>query len=105
MVSGTEVDEIVEEFTLQMEAKYNMDFTQIPSLFENFKIHLQFTIKRLLIDYQLTNPLLQEVKVKYAFAYEITMLIVPIIHERYGLYLSEDEISFLTMYVMPFLRA
>lgn len=105
VVSGSEVDEIVEEFTLQMKSKYNMDFTQIPSLFDNFKIHLQFTIKRLLMDYQLTNPLLQEVKVKYAFAYEITMLIVPIIHEHYGLYLSEDEISFLTMYVMPFLRA
>ncbi|MFR9256033.1 MAG: hypothetical protein ACLVJ6_11330 [Merdibacter sp.] len=34
-----------------------------------------------------------------------SMLIVPIIHERYGLYMSEDEISFLTMYVMPFLKA
>lgn len=105
VISGSEVEEIVDLFTKEMLAKYNMDFTKIPSLFENFKIHLQFTIKRLLMDYQLSNPLLKEVKVKYAFAYEITMLIVPIIHERYGLYLSEDEISFLTMYVMPFLKA
>ena len=102
---GSESDEIAEVFTREMLEKYNYDFTSMPSLFDNFRIHLQFAIKRLLVDYQLTNPLLQEVKTKYAFAYEITMLIVPIIHERYGLYMSEDEISFLTMYVMPFLKA
>lgn len=102
---GSESDEIADEFTQQIREKYGYDFSSMPSLFDNFRIHLQFAIKRLLVDYQLTNPLLQEVKTKYAFAYEITMLIVPIIHERYGLYMSEDEISFLTMYVMPFLKA
>lgn len=100
-----ESDEIADIFLRQMLEKYNYDFSSMPSLFDNFRMHLQFAIKRLLVDYQLTNPLLQEVKTKYAFAYEITMLIVPIIHERYGLYMSEDEISFLTMYVMPFLKA
>ncbi|MFR9256034.1 MAG: hypothetical protein ACLVJ6_11335 [Merdibacter sp.] len=34
--------------------KYNYDFTSMPSLFGNFRIHLQFAIKRLLVDYQLT---------------------------------------------------
>ena len=102
---GSESDEIADAFIQQMKEKYGYDFSTLPSLFDNFRIHLQFAIKRLLMDYQLTNPLLQEVKTKYAFAYEITMLIVPIIHERYGLYMSEDEISFLTMYVMPFLKA
>ncbi|WP_075877446.1 BglG family transcription antiterminator [Merdibacter massiliensis] len=102
---GNESDDIADEFIRQMKEKYNYDFTSMPSLLDNFRIHLQFAIKRLLVDYQLTNPLLQEVKTKYAFAYEITMLIVPIIYERYGLYMNEDEISFLTMYVMPFLKA
>ena len=76
-----------------MKEKYGYDFSTLPSLFDNFRIHLQFAIKRLLMDYQLTNPLLQEVKTKYAFAYEITMLIVPIIHERYEMCIRDRIFS------------
>ncbi len=103
-VSSVESNEIVEEFTKQMKLKYNYDFTSIPSLYDNFRNHLNLAIKRLLVDYQLSNPLLQEVKTKYSFAYEIALLIAPILYEKYGLYMCEDEISFLALYVMPFLK-
>lgn len=99
-----ESDEIVNEFTSQVQQKYKYDFKSIPTLYENFRTHLQLAVKRLLVDYQLSNPMLQDVKTKYPFAYEIAMLIVPILHEKYGLYMSEDEVSFLALYVMPFLK-
>ncbi|MGX8851305.1 BglG family transcription antiterminator [Amedibacillus sp. YH-ame10] len=101
---STSNEVIVHEFVGQMKSKYNLDFESMPSLFENFKSHLEFAIKRLLMDYQLINPLLQEVKTTYAFAYEIAMLIVPIVHKKYNLYMKEDEISFLALYIQPFLK-
>lgn len=101
---GDENEEIAQEFIHQMLVKYNLDFKTMPSLFQNFKTHLEFAVKRLLMDYQLLNPLLQEVKTKYSFAYEIAMLIVPIVHKKYKLYMKEDEISFLALYIQPFLK-
>lgn len=103
-ISDVESDGVVEEFTRQMKIKYNYDFTSIPTLYDNFRNHLNLAIKRLLVDYQLSNPLLQEVKTKYSFAYEIALMIAPILYEKYGLYMCEDEISFLALYVMPFLK-
>ena len=100
--SGNE--EVVQEFVQQLKIKYDLDFESMPSLFGNFKSHLEFAIKRLLMDYQLLNPLLQEVKTTYAFGYEIAMLIVPIVHKKYKLYMKEDEISFLALYIQPFLK-
>lgn len=97
-------EDILHEFREQMKIKYSLDFEDMPSLFENFKSHLEFAVKRLLMDYQLVNPLLQEVKTKYSFAYEISMLIVPIVFKKYGLYMQEDEISFLALYIQPFLK-
>ena len=97
-------EEIIHEFVEQMKNKYDLDFKSMPSLFDNFKNHLEFAIKRLSMDYQLINPLLQEVKTTYAFAYEIAMLIVPIVYKKYRLYMKEDEISFLTLYIQPFLK-
>lgn len=100
----TSNEDIVHTFVKEMKAKYDLDFESMPSLFENFKHHLEFAIKRLIMDYQLLNPLLQEVKTTYAFAYEIAMMIVPIVHRKYDLYMKEDEISFLALYIQPFLK-
>ena len=100
----TSNEDILHEFVAVMKHKYELDFESMPSLFENFKSHLEFAIKRLLMDYQLINPLLQEVKTTYAFAYEIAMMIVPIVHKKYNLYMKEDEISFLALYIQPFLK-
>lgn len=97
-------EDIIRDFIKQMKDKYDLDYDSMPSLLENFQVHLGFAIKRLLMDYQLVNPLLQEVKTKYSFAYEIAMLIVPIVHKKYKKYLLEDEISFLALYIQPFLQ-
>lgn len=97
-------EDVVQEFTKQMKHKYALDFETMPSLFSNFKSHLEFAVKRLLMDYQLINPLLQEVKTKYSFAYEIAMLMVPILYKKYKLYMQEDELSFLALYIQPFLK-
>ena len=99
-----ETDSIIAEFFKQVKVKYNYDFKSVPSLCDNFKCHLQLAIKRLVMNYQLVNPLVDDFKLKYPFAFEISMLIVPILYDRYGLYLNEDEVSFLSLYVLMFLN-
>ena len=100
----SETDDVLKEYLHLLKDKFNYELMSIPTMYDYFRIHLQFAIKRLLVDYQLKNPLLYEVKTKHAFAYELAMLIVPIIHNKYGLYLNEDEVSFLTMYIIPLLK-
>lgn len=99
-----EIESIIIEFFDQVKRKYSYDFTSVPDLCDKFKKHLQLTIKRLMINYQLVNPLVDDCKLKHPFAFEISMLIVPILYDRYGLYLNEDEVSFLTLYVLMMLN-
>lgn len=103
-VVSNDTERITKEFIAQIKEKYSIDFESMPALLANFKIHLEFAIKRLKMDYQLANPLRDEVKIKYAFAYEISMLIVPVVYDQYHLYMIEDEISFLALYIQPFLQ-
>lgn len=97
--------DIIQEFIAQIYIQYSIDLLSMPSLVESLNTHLIFAIKRLQMDYQLRNPLLKDVKMKYAFAYEIALLIVPLVQEKYGKLFEEDEISYLALYIEPFLQA
>ena len=98
-------DDIIQEFFLEVYERFDLDFVSMPTMRSNLEQHLEFAIKRLLMDYQMSNPILQEVKIKYAFAYEIALLVVPIIYKKYKKFLKEDEVSFLALYIQPFLQA
>lgn len=96
--------DIIREFIAQIYDQYNLDLLSMPSLVESLNTHLICAIKRLQMDYQLKNPLLKDVKMKYAFAYEIALLIVPLAKEKYGKLFEEDEIGYLALYIEPFLQ-
>lgn len=97
-------DDMIQDFLLEAYDKFNLDLMGLPSLTKSLTQHLKYAVKRLLMDYQLVNPMLQEVKTKYTFAYEIALLIVPIVHKKFDKFFNEDEVSFLALYIQPFLQ-
>lgn len=84
--------------------KYAIDLRESDQLSENILLHLEFMIRRILGGYELKNPILDEVKKKYPYAFEIGMMIVPIIFKYKKIYISEDEVSYLAIYVAHFLE-
>ena len=60
--------------------------------------------RRVIGGYELKNPIVDDVKTKFPFAFEISMMIVPILFKYKRVYVTEDEISYLTVYVAQFLE-
>ena len=50
------------------------------------------------------NDLLNEIKKQYPYAYEISMLLVPIVYRYKKCYIQDDEISYIAIFVEHFLE-
>ena len=84
--------------------KYNFDLRTLDTLLENILFHIEYMMRRLDTGYEIQNPIMNEVKKQYPFAYEIAMLIVPIIYRYKGIFLKDDEVSYIAVFIEDFLR-
>lgn len=95
---------VFNEFCQEIFDKYSIDLNESRELAQNMLIHIEYMNRRVLSGYELSNPLLDEVKHKYPFSFEISMMIVPIIFKYKRIYVKEDEVSYLSIYVEHFLE-
>lgn len=98
------VDTIMSEFCREVMNTYNINLKESEQLIDNMKVHIEYMLRRLDNDYQLTNPIINEVKKKYPFSYEIAMLMVHIVYKYKNKYPIDDEISYIAIYIEYFLE-
>lgn len=98
------VDTIMSEFCREVMNSYNINLKESEQLVDNMKIHIEYMMRRLDNDYQLANPIINEVKKKYPFSYEVAMVIVQIIYKYKGKYPIDDEVSYIAIYIEYFLE-
>ena len=95
---------IINEFCNDVMEKYNFSFRDSEELMDYLTIHIEYMIRRIDMDYQFNNPMLNDIKIKYPFSYEIAILIVHIIYKYKKKYPSDDEISYIAIYVEYYLQ-
>lgn len=95
---------IISEFTDDVKNKYGFDIKQNKELYENMTLHIEIMIHRLKEHFPMTNPILEEVKSKYPYSYEIAMLSVPTIYKYENEWLNDDEISYLALYIQSYIE-
>ena len=95
---------IFDEFCHEVLDKYNFDLHSSSEIYENMLIHVEYMIRRIKSGYELLNPILQDVKKNYPFPYEISMLMVHIVYKYLNRYMSDDEISYIAIYLEHFLK-
>lgn len=98
------VDTIMSEFCREVMNTYNINLKESEQLIDNMKVHIEYMLRRLDNDYQLTNPIINEVKKKYPFSYEVAMLMVHIVYKYKNRYPIDDEISYIAIYIEYFLE-
>lgn len=98
-LEDTENAKIIEEFLTEVFQKYNLNLKTIGELLNNLKSHIEYMLRRLQSGYSFENPLKSNVKDQYTLAYEISMLIVPIVYKYKHQYLLEGEISYVAVYI------
>ena len=101
----TEFSKVVfDEFCNEVFDKYSINLKESESLSKKMLLHIEFMNRRVIGGYELKNPIVNDVKTKFPFAFEISMMIVPILFKYKRVYVTEDEISYLTVYVAHFLE-
>lgn len=95
---------IVLEFRDDIKNKYGFDIMENQELFENMMLHIEIMIRRLKEKLPLINPILDDVKLKYPYSYEIAMLSVQIIYKYEHEYLNDHEISYLAIYIQSYIE-
>ncbi|MFB1051976.1 transcription antiterminator [Paraliobacillus sp. JSM ZJ581] len=95
---------ILNEFRRDVLSKYSIDLKESVETMEKLKVHIEYMLRRLETDYELSNPIINDIKKRYPFAYEVAMLIVHIVYRYQGKYLVDDEISYVAIYIEIFLR-
>lgn len=98
-VLKTEAQRIVEEFIIEIKNKFNIDFIQNENFRNNLILHLNPMIERIKNNYFEENSLTNQIKANYPLAFEISMLIVPIINEKLGVIINEAEVSYIALHV------
>lgn len=96
--------QILEDFCHDVMEKYHFDLWQSQEFYGNILTHIEYMMRRLETGYEVKNPLLNEVKKEYPYAYEISMLIVSIVYRYKNCYIQDDEISFIAIFVQHFLE-
>lgn len=96
--------QILEDFCHDVMEKYHFDLWQSQDFYDNILIHIEYMMRRLETGYEVKNPILNDVKKQYPYAYEISMLMASIIYKYKHCYIQDDEISFIAIFVEHFLE-
>ncbi len=95
---------ILEDFCHDVMEKYHFDLWQSQSFYDNILNHIEYMMRRLGTGYEAKNPIINDIKKQYPYAYEISMLLVPIVYRYKNCYIQDDEISFIAIFVEHFLE-
>lgn len=95
---------VLDEFVDEVFDKYNLNLKESNVLYNNMLVHLEFMLRRIENGYELRNPIISDIKAKYPFAYEVSMLIVHIVYKYKNRYILDDEVSYLAIYIEHFLE-
>lgn len=94
-----EAEKIVYEFLKEVKAKFNIDFSDATNFKKNLILHINPMIERIKNNYFEDNPLKNQIKTNYSFAFEISTLMVAIIKKRLNVIISEGEVSYIALHV------
>lgn len=90
---------IMSDFCEEVQRKYGFDLTNCEDVYHNLAVHTDFMLRRLEEGYEYENVARDIIREKYAYAYEIAMLLVPIVYRYKKKYLIDSELSYIALYI------
>ena len=91
------IEQIAARFIKKLDTEYQFRLGEDKVFVKDLILHIESFVKRITLGVENRNPLLAEIKSKYAFEYNITLHCMQELIEKYDV--SEDEIGFLTLHV------
>lgn len=100
---GAPVLELVEAIIGRIQKETDLVF-QFSDVFDEFIYHLTFMRNRLIYNIHLENPVKDEMKKKFPFAWSVAGIAAAVIEEKLGTPVSADERAFLSSYFEIFIK-
>lgn len=97
-VDKSKYKKIIDEIIIRLEQVENIEIMNRSELEEQLYQHIPPMIMRLRNGVNIINPLLDEIKTRYLHLFTVSWYVLSIIENTYNLTLTEDEVSFITIY-------
>lgn len=99
IVLSQEVSKLTRKVLARIDNVYHIGLENDFNLCMMLAQHFQPLLTRIKHGIQYDNPLLQEIKSKFLFEYELASIGATAINEQYHCHLSDDEISYIALYI------
>ncbi|MEC9490111.1 MAG: transcription antiterminator, partial [Halanaerobiales bacterium] len=97
-LSKNELEYLVKEMIRVVEKYFEVELSVDKKLYSGLLIHLQAIVNRIIFDLPIKNPLLADIKEKYADVFQASKLAARLIQSEFYVEVSEDEIGYLTIH-------
>lgn len=94
---------ILSDFINAIKERYDVELKDSDNFLENLLEYMEYMIRRIQSEYQFVNSIKSDIKNRYPFAYEISMLIVEIVFKYFNKYPADDEVANIAIYLEPLL--
>jgi transcriptional antiterminator len=98
-IKSTHLINLVVEY-IEEQTKVKIDKTSLD--YARFLTHLRFAIKRILLNVEIKNDFIKEIKSKYRLSYKIAKGVSKILVKQLQRNVDEDEIAYLAMHIERF---
>ena len=98
IVISSETERIIREVNDKIKKILGYDFTHDFELFSMLAVHIEPMLVRLRYRLKMSNPLIDDIKVKYTKAYECAVIAAEYLQERKNLKVPDTEIGYLAIH-------
>ena len=94
-----ELEEKIRQLLKQLDLEFNMDFAEDRELICNLLLHVYPLIHRMSYDFQLKNPIIDEISMGYINVFTVALRFAELLSRQFSIPdLSRDEIGFITLH-------
>ena len=97
-LSENELEYLVKEMIRVVEKYFSTNLSGDQKLYSGLLVHLQAIVNRIIFKLPIQNPLLEDIKEKYAEVFQASKLAARLIQSEFYVEISEDEIGYLTIH-------
>jgi activator of the mannose operon, transcriptional antiterminator len=98
LVPNDTLVKIITDLTTKLRKLTMINFESDSVLINGLTVHMHSVINRLTYGFPITNPLLSEIKKMYPYMFNMVILALEDLNEKYGLKIPEDEAAYLVLH-------
>lgn len=99
-----QLKEVIEDLLDSITGIFYLDFTQDEKIVDYLLTHVSALYKRAINHQYLTNPLLEEIKSKFPFVYNVSVYASAFLQRTLSIQFPEDEIAYLSLHFLSALE-